>query len=297
MRLNAPLRIKLSLQRLLHKYLVDHYPKIVIDKIWIDNYGHKMNWKNPRDINEKIQWLICYGDTSQWSKLADKYEVRNYVSEKGYDNILTKLYGVWDDVIKIEYDVLPDKFVLKCNHDSGSCHIIDKRKGFNQKSINEDLNKHLREKFGYRFCEPHYNKIKPLIIAEEYLENDNGFSSSMIDYKVWCFNGQPYCIFVAYNRTHEHLNINVYDLNWNEHPEWCVFSNHYVIGNVPKPEKLSDILKIAADLSYGFPEVRVDFYILGNRIYFGEMTFTSACGRMNYFSKSFLKEMGNRVIL
>lgn len=282
-----------------YKYLVDNNPRIIIDSIWKKQYGKTVDWNNPRDLNEKIQWLICFGDTSKWVKLADKYLVRKYVGDKGYDDMLPKLYGVWDDVTKIDYDKLPDKFVIKCNHDSGSFHLIDKRKGFDRDAINKDLNRHLCYKFGYRFCEPHYNKIKPLIIAEEYLENDDSISSSIIDYKVWCFNGIPFTILVIYNRHKEYMYTNAYDLDWQVHPEWSNFSNHYRDGEgkVSKPEKLPEMLKIAGDLSKGFPQVRVDFYILDNKIYFGEMTFTSACGRMDYFSDDFLKEMGDKVVL
>lgn len=282
-----------------YKYLVDNNPKIIIDSIWKNQYGRTPDWNCPRDLNEKIEWLICFGDTSKWVKLADKYAVRKYVAIKGYPNILTKLYGVWDDATKIDYDKLPNKFVIKCNHDSGSYHLIDKKEEFDRDAINKDLNKHLCHKFGYRFCEPHYNKIKPQIIAEEYLENDDSISSSIIDYKVWCFNGIPFTILVIYNRHKEYMYTNAYDLDWQVHPEWSNFSNHYRDGEgkVPKPEKLPEMLKIAGDLSKGFPQVRVDFYILDNKIYFGEMTFTSACGRMDYFSDDFLKEMGDKVVL
>lgn len=283
----------------LHYFYVDHYPKRLINRIWFNHYGYKIDWKNPRDLNEKIQWLICYGDTSKWPDLADKYKVRDYIKEKGYDSILTKLYGVWDDANDIDFEKLPEEFVLKCNHDSGSYHLIDKAKGFDKDFIIADLNTHLKVKYGYIGCEPHYNKIRPRIIAEEFLEDAGSFSTSLVDYKVWCFNGHPYCIFCAYNRTHEHLYTNVYDLNWQVHPEWSVFNDHYRDGGgkVPCPEILDDMLKVASDLSVGFPEVRVDFYIVDNKLYFGELTFTSDCGRMGYFSPEFLIELGRKVVL
>ena len=117
------------MKSILYKYLVDHYPRIIIDRIWKKTYGHKLNWENPIDINEKIQWLICYGDTSNWHILADKYKVREYVTEKGYRDILPKLYGCWEDANNIDFSSLPDKFIIKCNHDSASWHIIDQSKG------------------------------------------------------------------------------------------------------------------------------------------------------------------------
>lgn len=291
--------IKTKLKNVVNKYLIDHCPQRLIDRMWQRTYGFKVDWNHPRDINEKIQWQICFGDTSKWPDLADKYKVRDYIKGKGYEHILTQLYGVWDDARKIDIDALPDKFVLKCNHDCGSTILIDKQKGVDRVSVIDELNNHMSHKFGYIHCEPHYNKIRPLIMAEEMLENTDTFSTSMVDYKVWCFDGKPYCVFGDYGRTHEHLYTNVYDLNWQVHPEWSVFTNHFLDGGgrIPRPDKLEEMLKIASDLSVGHPQVRVDFYIVKGKIYFGEMTFTSACGRMDYFTPEFLKVLGAQVKL
>jgi hypothetical protein len=291
-------RIRNRIRTVCHQFLVDHYPRFVIDRIWQRQNGYKIDWNHPTDINEKIQWLICYGDTSRWPDLADKYKVRKYVIEKGYEHLLPKLYGVWEDPNKIDYDELPDKFVLKCNHDSGSVHIVDKLKGYDKQVINSDLNNHLKLKFGYLFCEPHYNKIKARVIAEEYLE-DNGYSNTLVDYKVWCFNGHPYCVLVVFNRSKDSVCINSYDLDWNVHPEHSVFTKHFQDGKgaIPKPKNLETMLTIASDLAGDFPEVRVDFYEVNGTLYFGEMTFTSACGRMNYYTKDYLIEMGQQIKL
>lgn len=283
-----------------YNYLVDHYPRIIIDRIWKKNYGRKMNWKNPVDINEKIQWLICYGDTSLWPTLADKYKVREYVTNLGYGHILPELYGHWENANDIDFDALPEKFVIKCNHDCGSCHIIDKKKGFDKKAIVSELNACLKRKFGYRNCETHYNKIQPMIIAEQFLESkQDSFSSSLIDYKVWCFDGKPYTIFVCYNRDHLVKDVNVYDTMWNVHPEYSIFTSTCKdgMGRCPKPIALEEMLEAASILSKGQPEVRVDFYIVDGKLYFGELTLTSSRGRMDYFTKDYLIELGNQVKL
>ena len=283
-----------------YNYLVDHYPRIIIDRIWKKNYGRKMNWKNPVDINEKIQWLICYGDTSLWPTLADKYKVREYVTNLGYGHILPELYGHWENANDIDFDALPEKFVIKCNHDCGSCHIIDKKKGFDKKAIVSELNACLKRKFGYRNCETHYNKIQPMIIAEQFLESkQDSFSSSLIDYKVWCFDGKPYSIFVCYNRDHLVKDVNVYDTMWNVHPEYSIFTSTCKdgMGRCPKPIALEEMLEAASILSKGQPEVRVDFYIVDGKLYFGELTLTSSRGRMDYFTKDYLIELGNQVKL
>lgn len=259
-----------------------------------------MNWKNPVDINEKIQWLICYGDTSLWPTLADKYKVREYVTNLGYGHILPELYGHWENANDIDFDALPEKFVIKCNHDCGSWHIIDKKKGFDKKAIVSELNACLKRKFGYRNCETHYNKIHPMIIAEQFLESkQDSFSSSLIDYKVWCFDGKPHSIFVCYNRDHSAKDVNVYDTMWNVHPEYSIFTSTCKdgMGRCPKPIALEEMLEAASILSKGQPEVRVDFYIVDGKLYFGELTLTSSRGRMDYFTKDYLIELGNQVKL
>ena len=292
--------IKTRILKLRHMYQGDHCPQRVIDRKWLMEYGYKIDWNHPKDLNEKIQWLICYGDTSKWPDLTDKLKVRDYVSQKGYADILTKLYGVWDDARKIDFEALPEKFVLKCNHDSGSCHIIDKSKKYNKEEIVNELNKSLKKKYGYIHCEPHYNKITPCIIAEEFLQMPVGhFSSSLVDYKIWCFNGKPYSIHTIYNRTKNSISVDFYDLDWNAHPEQQIITNHYRDGKglVPKPESLDKMLEIASSLSEGFPEVRVDLYNVGGKIYFGEMTFTSNYGQMDNITMDSLKELGDLVKL
>ena len=236
-----------------------------------------------------------------WPALADKFSVREYVKSKGLESILVPLIGVWDNALQIDFDSLPEECILKCTHDSGSYHIIKKALGYDKEAIINDLNLHLKHKFGYSHCEPHYNRIRPRIIAEKLLfsESDKAFSSSLVDYKVWCFHGVPYCIFVCYGRDKDILYVNVYDLDWNVHPEYSVFSDHYQDGRgvVQKPSALSQILNYASKLSEGFPEARVDFYIIEDRVYFGEITFTSNYGQMDYFTKEYLVELGRQIVL
>ncbi|WP_317323849.1 ATP-grasp fold amidoligase family protein [Leyella lascolaii] len=295
-------RIKNRITKKWNEFLVDYFTKYVLSKYWYRDFHYRLDWNNPKDLNEKIQWLILNSDTSEWSRLADKVAVRDYVKEKGLGHMLIPLLGVWNDARKIDFDNLPDKFVLKCNHDSASVKIIDKSVGFDKKKIIEDFNNKLRVKFGYLSCEPHYNRIPPMIMAEEYLPIDGaGISKTPIDYKIWCFNGKPYIVWVAYNRdnVHGHVEVEQYDLKWNYHHEWGRFTNHYRDGGgkVPCPKFFDDMLNAAKLLSEGFPEVRVDFYDVSGKAYFGEMTFTSDCGRMPFYSKDFLLQMGELVDL
>ena len=282
----------------IYHYCVDHYPWIAIQRDWIKRFGHKIDRRNPRDLNEKIQWLICFGDTSMWPMLADKYRVRDYITAKGYGYLLPKLYGVWDSAEKIDYDSLPDRFVLKCNHDCESIVVVNKDEGYDKQQINEHLSRCLERKYGYRFGEPHYNKIKPLIIAEEFLEDkNNSFSSSLVDYKIWCFDGVPECISVCYNRNADIMYHELYDIHWNPLLNKCVFSETVVEGNaiVPKPDVLKEMLKVASNLSQGLTEARIDLYIINNKIRFGEISLTGGAGRMALFTEDYLIELGDKV--
>lgn len=284
----------------LHNFLLSYYPKIVISRKWKRVFGNKIDWENPRDINEKIQWLLVNTDTSEWSRLADKKKVRDYVKDCGLEHLLIPLYGTWEDVDLIPYEELPQKFVLKCNHDSGSTKIIDKSVGYDKEELKEFYNKKLNRNYGIN-GELHYSNIKPrCIIAEKYLEQeDKSLSSSIIDYKIWCFDGRPYYIMTCHNRKDHSLSLNVFDLDWKNHPEFCLFNDiyHDGKGEVPKPSSFDDMLQAAAVLSEGFPEVRVDFYEVGGKLYFGEMTFTSMCGMMRYYAPDFLKHLGDLIVL
>ena len=280
--------------------LLKYWRTCWVDRVWKNEFGYKVDWKNPRDINEKIQWLMCYGDTSLWSDLSDKIKVKEFLESRGYGDLVVPTLGVWERAKDIDYDALPERFVLKCNHDSGSTHIIDKKKGFDKEAINKDLDKHLKVKFGYVNGETYYNRIKSRILAEEYLEAKNeDFSSSAIDYKVWCFDGKPYSVWACYSRSAECAYVNIYDLDWNVHPEYSVFTDHYRNGEgkVPKPKTFDHMMTVAADLSKGFPEVRVDFYEIDGRLYFGEMTFATLAGKINFYTPEYLKELGDHVKL
>ena len=287
-------------RRFARKMLLKYWRTCWVDRVWKNEFGYKVDWKNPRDINEKIQWLMCYGDTSLWSDLSDKIKVKEFLESRGYGDLVIPTLGVWKRAKDIDYDALPERFVLKCNHDSGSTHIIDKKKGFDKEAINKDLDKHLKVKFGYVNGETYYNRIKSRILAEEYLEAKNeDFSSSAIDYKVWCFDGKPYSVWACYSRSAECAYVNIYDLDWNVHPEYSVFTDHYRNGEgkVPRPKTLDRMLKVAGDLSTGLPEVRVDFYEIDGRLYFGEMTFATLAGKINFYTPEYLKELGDHVKL
>ena len=275
-------------------YRWDHHHERVVEREWERKFGRRIDWDHPRDLNEKIQWLMCRSDTSAWTPLSDKVRVRDYVREKGLEDLLVPLLGTWKRSADIPWDTLPARFVLKCNHDSGSAQIVGP--GTDRAAVCAALDAALPVKYGYRSGELHYNGIEPCILAEEYLD---GGGRAPVDYKVWCFGGKPYCIWACYDRTQEATFVNVYDLDWHVRPEASVFTEHYRDGGgrLPRPVTLERMLQAAAALSEGFPEVRVDFYEVDGRLYFGEMTFASLGGMMDFYTEDFLRELGDRVQL
>lgn len=274
-----------------NKFLMRYNPRKIIDKYWRKDFDYPIDWNSPRDINEKIQWLQVNTDTSAWSLLADKVKVRDYVANRGLANILVPLYGVYKRIKDIQFDSLPDRFVLKCNHDSGSVQVVYKLSdNYAPEEIRNKLSNCLkRDVLGIK-GEIHYHKIRPrLIIAEQYL-------GAVTDYKVWCFGGEPYCILACADRTSSSVALMVYDLDWKARPDVMAEDGIHKVGStdLPKPVSFGKMLEAASILAEGFPQVRVDFYDVNGTLYFGEMTFTSMCGRMRYFTPEFLKELGNK---
>lgn len=263
------------------------------DILFEEQFGHKINWKRPSDLNEVINFLSLKKESSEWTKLADKYLVRQYVQEKGLEHILVPLYGVWDTVDEIDFDILPQDYVIKTNCSSGDAIIIqggtdNHKRALIRSRLLESLSTY--KKLFNDTAEYHYLTIPPKIIAERLLTKPQ----EIIDYKIWCLQGEPFGIFTVTDRdiqTHK-ANYAFFDTNWKNHPEWLAecFRND---NPVRKPTQIENMLLYAKCLSEGFPQVRVDFYEVHGHIYFGEMTFTSACGRMNYLSSEVLVQMGN----
>lgn len=282
------------------EYYKNHNKKKYADCLFLNTFGYNINWDTPRDLNEWINWLAFNTDTTEWSNLADKYKVRGYVKEKGLSDILIPQYGVWNDPNDIEFDKLPQSFVLKCNNGSGDVILINDKSKINRTEVVEQLKSNLNSKFGLETCEPHYLRIQPKILAEYMLNKDlqEFNSSSLIDYKFWCIDGKVLFCWVGWNRDYvKHtLTVKIYDRGWHFCPQYHKECNSFILSNqeLARPEKWKEMIEIAECLSAGFPQVRVDLYYVDGKIYFGEMTFTSACGRMRYFSEEVQVLLGNK---
>lgn len=263
-------------------------------------YGRKIDWENPKTFTEKIQWLKLYDSTPIKTRLADKYLVRQWVAEKIGAEYLIPLLGVWDNFDDIDFELLPEQFVLKCNHGSGMNVICRDKKTFDVENAREKINMWLEIDFGALMCELHYNNIKKKIIAEKFLtEND---LPDINNYKFWCFNGKlNFCGFDsgrALDGNLDNLRIDYFDMNWrptsfengshprSEHPE-----------KISKPKNFELMKKLAAELCKGFNMVRVDFYEVGEKIYFGEMTFTPGSGLMTFKPAGTDEKLGDLITL
>ncbi|MBR4536567.1 MAG: glycosyltransferase [Bacteroidales bacterium] len=260
------------------------------------------HFRHPHDINEKINWLKFYGDTSQWPLLADKYRVREYVKECGFEEILIPLTGKWDSVEEIDWDKLPQQFVMKCNNGSGDVVVCADKGALDKVLILQHFRKTLQSPYGILTGEEHYKSIKPCIIAEELLDGSTqpNKSQSLVDYKIWTFDGKPEFI-VCYSNRHNnyYCEIGVYDCNWEAHPEFLRYTSHYMPEHklMPEPACLGDMLCIASRLSKGHPQMRVDLYEVNGHIYFGELTLTSSGGYMSNFTQEFLDKLGRLTVL
>ena len=277
-------------------YLVNKYFPVLMAKLRFRMlFGRNLNLKNPQDLNEKILYLSLYTDTSEWTRLADKYKVREYVFKKGCGENLVKLYGVWNNANEINWDDLPNKFVIKTNNGCATNLLVYDKDKLDIIKTTKLLQTWLDTKVSVSTTEFHYQKIEPLLIAEELLipcDDDKKISSSLIDYKIWCFNGKADCILVCSDRTTEKCDLTLYDCNWNIINKGLKKDSNIIL---PKPKNFSKMIEIAEKLSEGFPQVRVDLYNINGNIYFGEMTFTSHGGTMVNYMQSQLMKMGGKV--
>ena len=251
--------------------------------------GYNLNLDNPTTFNEKLQWLKFYYYDELITKCSDKYLVREYIRETIGEEYLIPLIGVWDRVEDIDFDKLPNQFVLKVNWGSGQ-NIIVKDK--NKLDIEEAKNK-LRcwmlptSNHYYYSYELGYKYIKPKVICEQYIEQMDG---NLIDYKMFCFSGKTKYIGVYFNRGTDNFSKLYYDYNWNKQ-NMCV-GNMLYEGDIKKPKVLNKLIELSNLLSLPFVHVRVDSYIINDNIYFGELTFYNAGGYTKFIPSNWDYKFG-----
>ena len=255
--------------------------------------GKRLNLRNPQTYCEKLQWLKYYYRNPLYTKLVDKYAVRGYVAEKIGEEYLVPLYGVWDHFDEIDFDSLPDSFVLKCTHDQGSVILVPDKSNFDREAAREKLEPALKKNHFFLSREWPYKNVQPRIICEGFLQ-DKG-TEDLRDYKIMCFSGAPKILYVGAERSKE-LRINYYDLEWNLLPFNEIDGTNTIYAIEP-PEKLAEMLALSAKLAKDMPHVRVDFYEVDGKIYFGELTFFNSGGRKPFAPEKYEYEIGSWIQL
>lgn len=252
------------------------------DKTYIKLYyrlrvGRPLNTENPTTLNEKLQWLKFNYRFPLQSIVSDKLLVRDYVAEKIGAEYLIPLLGSWENYDDIDFDKLPEQFVLKCNHDSGGLVVCTDKSKLNHKEAKRKLEKSLKSNFFYIGREYQYRNIKPRIICEQFI-SDNG--KVPMDYKIYCFNGKPDVILVCRDRfsNNSHRASYLYfDQDWEFQP-LNKGDENLVDVDILKPKNLDEMIEIARELSKNFFFARIDLYNIGGQIYFGEITLSPNSG-------------------
>ena len=238
--------------------------------------GKILNLKNPQTFNEKIQWLKLYGRKPIDTILADKYAVKKYISKTIGSEYVIPLLGVWNKFDDIDFDKLPDRFVLKCTHDSGGIVICKDKNKLDIPAARKKINKSLKTDYYLYSRECAYKKIPRRIIAEQYMEDN--LTIELVDYKVHNFNGTPKIVLVCQGRFGKGgLREDFFSPEW-EHLDIRRPGHPNAEKRIARPKQLEEILRLSEILAKDKPFVRTDFYVINDKIYFGEFTFSPAGG-------------------
>jgi len=259
-------------------HVLDRYgvSRIIPDKLYLRikykaHMGKRLNLENPKTYNEKLQWLKLYNRKPEYMTMVDKYEVKRYVAEIIGEEYIIPTLGIWNSVDEIEFDTLPEQFVLKCTHDSGGIVICKDKKQLDIQTSKEKLKKSMKRNFFYVGREWPYKNIKPRILAEAYMEDSS--TNELRDYKFFCFDGVAKALFIATDRqtSGEEVKFDFFDMDFTHLDIRQGHPNANIVVN--KPKTFEQMRTLAEKLSENIPQVRVDFYEVNGRTYFGELTF------------------------
>lgn len=255
--------------------------------------GYKLNLNNPKTFNEKLQWLKLNDQHEEYSKMVDKIEAKKYVASIIGEKYIIPTLGIWNNVDEIEWNLLPNQFVIKSSDDSGGVIVCKDKTTLDVDKARKKLQ---RKNNYYKYNKEYpYRNLKHRIIAEKYLEDESKYE--LKDYKIFCFNGEPRLLFVATDRLKkgEETKFDFYDTDWNHLP----FTNGHPNNPNPieKPRNFNEMLDIARKLSVGIPQVRIDLYNCNGNIYFGEITFFHWSGTMAFEPMEWDYKLGEMIHL
>ena len=270
--------------------------KIYLKVLFKFKTGQKLNLKNPKGFNEKLNWLKLNNKNDALSDYVDKIKAREIVKSKIGDKYLIPTYGSWSSFDEIDFNQLPNSFVLKCNHDSGSAKVIKDKTQLTENDFKElsKFYKNRLKKNMYNFAREYpYLKVKPMIFAEKLMVDESNIE--LKDYKFFCFKGEPKLYFVASNRGVD-TRFDFYDMNNNHLDVYNTHKNadHPVVG---KPPFFDEMVKIASQLSESFPFIRIDLYSTNKGVFFGEYTFFHCGGLYSFKPQSWEEKLGDYISL
>ncbi|NSI32002.1 ATP-grasp fold amidoligase family protein [Agathobacter rectalis] len=256
-------------------------------------FGKFIDFKNPKTFNEKLNWLKLYYRRPDLITLVDKYEVKKYIADKIGEQYVIPTLGVWDKFEDINFNELPNQFVLKCTHDSGGLVVCKDKSKLNLKEVKAKIEKSLTNNYYLWTREWPYKGVKPRIIEEKYMEDQE--TGELRDYKFFCFNGEPKLMFVASERGLKNTKFDFYDMQFHH----MNIVQHYPNSecSIEKPEHFEKMVMLAEKLSAGFPHVRVDFYEANGQVYFGEMTFYHFGAIVPFETEEWDKKIGDWLVL
>lgn len=245
-----------------------------LEKLFYYKVGYKLNLDNPRSYNEKIQWLKLYDRNPLYTKMVDKVDAKEYVADiLGNDDIIIPTIAVYNSVEEIDWNALPDQFVIKTTHDSGTVFICEDKNTFDMKTAINRLRERLNFDYYLGNREWPYKDVPHRIICEKYMKDGSG--KGLVDYKFFCFDGEPKMVYVGSARMGKQ-QLDHFDMDFNLLPFERYF--HHAEITPTKPENFDEMILIAKKLSKGFTHVRVDLYDIEGKIYFGELTFHPGAG-------------------
>ena len=280
------------IEKFVHNVLYHLPHKMAHSLIYVKNHRHKINWNNPVLYDEKIHWLMVYVYDTNYDRFVDKYQARQYVKKCGLEELLIPLLGAYKNADVIDYSILPDKFVLKTTQGSGEelYEICTDKKELNTAYVNEKLNKALQIEFCKYHCEYQYEKIVPQILCEKLLESES--LERLNDYKVVCANGKAIAVLICTNRDEGR---DYYSCDW-EYLDY-VKEEYRSREKAVRPVQLEKMIEAAEILSKPFPLARIDFYIVGHKLYFGEITLTPSAGNHASLNMKGQRELGRAIQL
>lgn len=289
--------------RQLFMKVIHRYPELfkwMDDELYLKLFylivmGKKLNLDNPQTFNEKLQWLKLHDRKDIYTTMVDKYEAKKYVAEHIGEEYIIPTLGVWDSFEDINFDSLPNQFVLKCTHDSGGLVICRDKSTFDKNTARKKINRSLKSNFFWFGREWPYKNVKPRIIAEKYMEDTR--SSDLKDYKFFCFNGNPRMTLVCSERfSSVGLKEDFFSETW-EHLDIRRPGHRCSDQTIPRPKQYNLMKKIASELSKDIPFVRIDFYTINGHVYFGEITFYPTSGFVGFIPETADVQLGKKIML